>query len=250
MPKGVEANALNNSANATGQANGAYNTVNSIYTQEALHPQGLTPQQIADQTTSSDQTLGGSNASAAGQGALTAARTNNAGGYQAAIAEAARQAGATRSQNNLGIQDQSAMLARQQQQQGLAGLNGIYNTGNSTGLGYLNTAENASAANDQMIDAGIGAVGQIGGGWAGGGFKTPCWVAAELYGGWEDPRTHLVRNWIFGDFSKSYFGRMMAKLYLRFGERLAARIKTDWVSRWIMQKVFGWMLRQAQKGHK
>lgn len=140
---GVKNDAFAGLGQAQGQADNAYNVTNPIYTQEAQHPMGLTPQQIADQTTASNQTLGGSNAAAAGEGALQAARTNNAGGYQAGIAETARQAGATQSQNNLGIQNESDMLARQQQQQGLAGLNGIYNTQSGDALNYLNTANAA-----------------------------------------------------------------------------------------------------------
>jgi len=150
MPKGVEKDALANSGTATGQATNAYGVANPIYTQEAQHPQGLTPQQMADQQTAATQTLGGANASAAGQGALQAARTNNAGGYQAAIAEAARTAGATQSQDNLGIQNESDMLARQQQQQGLAGLNGIYNTGTQSATQNLGVADSAAANNPWM----------------------------------------------------------------------------------------------------
>lgn len=140
---GVKNDAFAGLGQAQGQADNAYNTVNPIYTQEATHPMGLTPQQIADQRTASDQTLGGSDAAAAGEGARLAATTNNAGGYQAAIAEAARRAGQTQSQNNLGIDNESDMLARQQQQEGLAGLNGIYNTQSQDALSYLNTANAA-----------------------------------------------------------------------------------------------------------
>jgi hypothetical protein len=77
---GVKGDAFGSYGNATGQANNAFNVANPIYTQEATHPIGYTPQQTADLKTASADSLGGSNASAVGQGALLDARTNNAGG--------------------------------------------------------------------------------------------------------------------------------------------------------------------------
>lgn len=150
MPKGVEKDALGSYGNATGQANNAYNVANPIYTQEAKNPQGYSPQQMANMTTASLQSLGGANASAAGQGALQAARTNNAGGYQAAIDDAARGAGQQQSQNVLDLQNKSVGLQRQQQQEGLAGLAGIYSDANRTGQGYLSEADNAAQNNPWM----------------------------------------------------------------------------------------------------
>lgn len=168
MPKGVEGQALNGYGTASGQATNAYNTAMPIYQQMATRPQGYTPQEMANRTTASLQSLGGANSAAAGEGALASARTNNAGGYQAAIDDAARQSGAQQSQNVLGIMDQSDALQRQQQQEGLQGLSNIYGEGNSAAQGYLNTADQA-AASPWMTALGI--AGQVGGGWAQGGFK-------------------------------------------------------------------------------
>lgn len=162
MPKGVEQNALGAAGTAQGQSNNAYNVANPIYTQMATNPQGYTPQQQANMETASAQSLGGSNASAVGSGALQSARTNNAGGYQAAVDDAARSAGATQSQNTLGILNQSAALQRQQQQQGLQGLGNIYGDANKTGEGYLNEANQAAANNPyiKLLQSGFGAAGQ------------------------------------------------------------------------------------------
>jgi hypothetical protein len=162
MPKGVEKDALGSYGTATGQANNAYGVAAPIYQQMAQRPQGYTPQQMANQVTASNQTLGGANSSAVGEGALASARTNNAGGYQAAIDDAARQSGAQQSQNVLGIQNRSDMLARQQQEQGLEGLSGVYREGNQAGQGYLNEANQAAANNPWMklLQAGVGASGQ------------------------------------------------------------------------------------------
>jgi hypothetical protein len=160
---GVKADAFGSYGTATGQANGAFNVANPVYTQMATHPTGYTPQEIANQQTASNQTLGGANSAAVGEGALASARTNNAGGYQAAIDDAARNAGATQSQNNLGILNRSADLQRQQQEEGLQGLSNEYGTAGKLGQGYLDLANQAkptfwqtlgmNAANDALAAA-------------------------------------------------------------------------------------------------
>src|ERR1700748_228199 len=110
MPKGVEQNALANAGTAQGQSANAYNVANPVYTQEATNPQGYTPQQMANATTASLQNLGGTNSAAVGQGALQSARTNNAGGYAAAVDDAARNSQAQQSQNVLDLQNRNVML--------------------------------------------------------------------------------------------------------------------------------------------
>lgn len=54
-----------------------------------------------------------------------------------------------------------------------------------------------------------------------------CWIAAELWGGWSDPRTILVRIWLHTEFRKRWYGPAVLWLYSRYGARLAERIKTD-----------------------
>lgn len=155
MPKGVEKDALGSYGTATGQANNAYNVAAPVYGQMASNPQGYTPQQVANMTTASNQALGGANSAAVGEGALASARTNNAGGYQAAVDDAARSAGATQSQNNLGIQNQSVALANEHQEEGLRGLSGIYNDANSAGQGYLKEAGDVGGMNNPWNQYGM-----------------------------------------------------------------------------------------------
>ena len=90
--------------------------------------------------TASTQTLGGGQASAVGQGGLLAARTGNAGGAAAAIDAASQQAGQTNSQDMLGVANNNANLMQKQQQEGIAGLNSIYDTGTQASISALNTA--------------------------------------------------------------------------------------------------------------
>jgi hypothetical protein len=140
---GVKGDALGSYGTATGQADNAFGIAAPIYGQMARKPQGYMPQEMADRITASNQTLGGSNAAAVGEGALASARTNNAGGYQAAIDDAARTSGATQSENVLGVMNQSDALKRQQQEEGLSGLSNIYGTASKTGMGYLDLANQA-----------------------------------------------------------------------------------------------------------
>jgi len=50
----------------------------------------------------------------------------------------------------------------------------------------------------------------------------PCWIAESIWG-IGDPRTALVRNWLGNEFSQTWYGRIIMKLYRKFGERVARR---------------------------
>ncbi len=92
----------------------------------------------------------------------------------------------------------------------------------------------------QSFGSGIGSL-------ASGKIKPPCWVAAELYGGWENERTITVRAWLFGTFRKSWYGRALTDLYVRFGERAAERIRTRPVERRILKWLFDKALQSARE---
>jgi hypothetical protein len=69
---------------------------------------------------------------------------------------------------------------------------------------------------------------------AGSGGTKGCWIAAELYGGWFDPRTQDVRCWIFGEFAKTTPGIVVCAVYVWCGERVAG-----WIHRWpVLRRVF------------
>ena len=140
---GVKQNAFAISGQNQALAQQASGTALPLYQQLAQGNQGFTPQQSANMLTASGQSLGGGQAAAVGQGALMQARTGNAGGYASAIDDAARQAGVQQSQNALGIQDQSAMLAHQNQLAGLQGLSGLNAQGTQGAISALNTANSA-----------------------------------------------------------------------------------------------------------
>jgi hypothetical protein len=74
----------------------------------------------------------------------------------------------------------------------------------------------------------------------------PCWIAAELYGGWFEPRTVLIREWLCLEFAKSWIGDKILKLYVKYGERIAARIKVSPALRSIFTPIFNLALKHAR----
>jgi hypothetical protein len=159
------------------QANSLYGPLSTAFATEAAHPPGINPTDLARMDTSVMQTVGGSNASAVGQGALKAARTRNAGGADAAIAEAARTGGETASRGILANRMKNADVQQEQRREGLSGMNSLFAenmTGGNAALGESanNTnadvnAQNASWdwAKDLVVPLATGAMGtkRIGG---------------------------------------------------------------------------------------
>jgi hypothetical protein len=93
-----------------------------------------------------------------------------------------------------------------------------------------------------------------GGSFAGGigqgvGKSIGCWIAAAVFEqGWEDPRTHLVRQWIFGPFAASgIIPLMVAKSYMRYGERVAAVLHRYHKLKWPFRKLMELALRKARR---
>lgn len=116
---------------------------------DIAHPTGFTPQQEADMTTAAEQSAGGTQAGAVGQGGLLAARTRNAGAPAAAISEAAREAGRQLSKNTLGIKIASAGLANQKRAQALGEMGGLYGTSTSGANNALGQVANNVDANSK-----------------------------------------------------------------------------------------------------
>lgn len=150
MPKGVEKDQLANSGTANAQFGNLNNQAGNIYgslsptlAAEAAHPAGYTAPQQAAMNTSAQQSAGGTNAGAVGQGALLASRTRNAGTADAAIAQSARQSGQQLGDAALKTTMGNANLQQQQQQEGLKGLQGLYGTelgASQNALGLSNSA--------------------------------------------------------------------------------------------------------------
>jgi hypothetical protein len=88
----------------------------------ATHPQGMGPQAKAQLRTSNEQSAGGGQSSATGQGALLGARLKNPGAASNAIAESARSSGENLSKANLGTDLADEQLKEKQRTEGVGGL--------------------------------------------------------------------------------------------------------------------------------
>jgi hypothetical protein len=130
---------------STGTANaaGLYGTVAPALTQEAIAPQGINPADLAKMNTAAQQSAGGSNAGAVGQGSLLSARTRNAGSGAAAIAKSAEGAQQQLGNEAVGIQNENTKVKQQQQQAGLNGLQSLYGTTENAALGGLGASNQA-----------------------------------------------------------------------------------------------------------
>lgn len=119
---------------AGAQAQQVGSTIIPTLERTATNPTGLTPTQRNNYMVSAQEATGGVNAGLKGAADLATARTRNAGGYSAALDEAARQkqrqmATSTQDVNNLDTQ-----LANQKQAQALQQLQGLYGTDTSNML--------------------------------------------------------------------------------------------------------------------
>ena len=83
--------------------------------------------------------------------------------------------------------------------------------------------------------------------YAGGAAKPPsCWIAAAVYGGWDDPRVHQVRNYIFNDWAKnSIIGAAVASVYTAVGEPVSRVVKRSPILQKVFKSLFDIALRKS-----
>lgn len=83
----------------------------------------------------------------------------------------------------------------------------------------------------------------------GAGFAAHCWIARALWGD-DDPRVKTVRFWLILRALDSLFWKFFLLMYIRFGERIAEKVKKGGLTRWIASMVFGLILilAEAQDG--
>jgi hypothetical protein len=178
VPKGVEAGQLGNAGTADSSSAGLLTNAGNLYgslaptlAAQAASPAGYTGVQKAAMNTAGQQSAGGTQAAAVGQGALLASRTKNAGTADAAISEGARTAGQQASNTAVGTEVKNANLQQQQRQQALQGEEGLYGTtlgGGLNALGLSNSAYSGaaqSAADNPyigLLKSAIAAGGQVG----------------------------------------------------------------------------------------
>lgn len=134
-------------------ANALYGALAPELESEAAHPAGYAPSDLAAMNTAAQQSAGGSQAGAVGQGSLLASRTRNAGTADAAIAQSARTAGENLSKAALGTQLKNADLKQHQQQAGLSGLEGLNAEELGEGVQSLGIVPSAVNANTNAANA-------------------------------------------------------------------------------------------------
>jgi hypothetical protein len=120
-----------NTAESTGttlgtEAQGIGANLTPFLTQEMEHPQGLGQEGIAAETGAALGGAGGADAGLVGQANQRAAVSRNAGGFQAALDDAARQRMKAAAGSSEDIQAQNENLKQQQQQEGANGLAKMY----------------------------------------------------------------------------------------------------------------------------
>ena len=71
----------------------------------------------------------------------------------------------------------------------------------------------------------------------------PCWIAAELYGGWYEPRTKLARKFV----NSSKFPKMLFNLYMKYGERTAKFIRKYKFMKLIFKPIFNWFVKMGKQ---
>lgn len=158
--------AAGTSAALQSNAGGLYNVEAPALINEATHPAGYAPTDLAAMNTAAQQSAGGSEAAAVGQGGLKAARTHNAGGSDAAIADAVRTSGQHATDAALQTQTQNANAKLKQQQEGMQGLGGLQENQQRAALeslgqipGDVNASTNAENASWDWTK-GLEAIGQ------------------------------------------------------------------------------------------
>lgn len=107
--------------------------------------------------------------------------------------------------------------------------------------GALGTQEQAAQTPSFMDELGQGLISgaaQVGSAYVGKG----CWIAAELWGGWIDPRTILVRQWLNEEFEpKRWYGPFVMNAYMLWGPPIAKAIQT----KQRLRKAFQWLFDRA-----
>src|SRR5208282_8206 len=152
----LENTAVNQGNTLFGQGQTAQNTLTPYYLQQMNNPQGLGATTIQQMLTRSGQGIAGAEGAARQTGVDLAARTGNTSAIPS-IVGGANKAGMIQ-QSNAGndIAIKNAMEKLQQQQQGAAGMNSLFNTDTKSALdagglatGDLNAAIKAKQVQDQ-----------------------------------------------------------------------------------------------------
>jgi hypothetical protein len=100
-----------------------------------------------------------------------------------------------------------------------------------------NAANIATAQSNAAVIGGLASgLGSAAGGWAGGGFKTPCWVAREVYG-INNPKWKRFRTWLLTRAPK-WFQDAYVKYGKNFAEFISDKPRTkSLIRRWMDSRI-------------
>ena len=136
--KGTYNQAVDTSGMLGSEAQGIGSNLTPFLTSEMLHPEGLGQEGIGAETGAALGGAGGAMSGFSGGAAQRAAASRNAGGYGAALADAARERMKAAAGASEGIQAQNENLKQQQRQEGAADLGNLYGTDTSGMLNAMN----------------------------------------------------------------------------------------------------------------
>lgn len=94
---------------------------------------------------------------------------------------------------------------------------------------------------------GAGVTGGVGNVIQTGNWGKSCWIAAELYGGWHEPRTVLVRAWLNCEFCEHWYGRVVMWVYGLTGKPIAALLRRFPRLKALFRPIFDAALRRAKE---
>ena len=115
-------------SNEESNANSANATLSPFYRQEMTAQHAFNPAQTNELLNAAEAPLAGSGATAAGGAASEAARTRNTSGFSSSLDQNARDRQKALSNASLGVGQEDILGAKQLNQEGAAGLSGLYNT--------------------------------------------------------------------------------------------------------------------------
>jgi|SRR6185369_7245782 len=144
-------NAVGQNKTLFGGGQQLYSTLAPSLQSQMANPQGFGPETLSRLDTAAQESAGGTNAAAVGQGALEESRTRNAGGSGMALSKAARESGKNLAQSTLQTRIANEGLKEQQRETAQKGLEGLYGTnvaGGNAALGQVASNVQANAAQE------------------------------------------------------------------------------------------------------
>jgi hypothetical protein len=225
--EGAANTAGNVGAGLGGQAATEGAQLNPFYAQEMKAEHAYDPTQINEMLTAAGAGVGGAAGAATTEAKRNAATTGNASAGTAALDSIARERMKTGAGVSEGVAANDVTGALGLRQAGAAGESGLYGEnihGQLAAMGQqatdINAATQASQTGWLQQAEGIANTGA--------NIAKACWIAAATYGSWDNPRIPVIREFLFNTWpNKSWIGRLVAKLYLKYGERIAEKVKTS-----------------------